>query len=161
MKIERISLRNYKSFKELTIDNLASLAFFVGANGAGKTTLFDIFGFLRDALKNNVRQAIEARGGFREVVTRGSAPEASIKIEIQFRMEIVDKSRLVTYLLEITSVDGLPAIQREVLRYKRGEYGAPYHFLDFSRGSGYAITNEEDFTKEDTDLTRRAGSQFA
>jgi predicted ATPase len=68
-------------------------------------------------------------------------------------MEIVGKSRLVTYRLEIGERLGLPVIEREILRYKRGAYGAPFRFLDFSRGSGYAITNEEDYTKEDTELT--------
>lgn len=153
MKIETISLRNYKSFKELTINNMTSLAFFVGANGAGKTTLFDVFGFLRDALKNNVRQAVQARGGFHEIITRGSGKKEKIEIELQFRMEIVGKSRLVTYRLEIEEQNGLPIIAREILRYKRGAYGAPYKFLDFSKGSGYAITNEEDYTKKDTELT--------
>ena len=153
MRIETISLKNYKSFRELTVTNMTSLAFFVGANGAGKTTLFDVFGFLRDALKNNVRQAVQARGGFRELITRGSGKKDKIEIELQFRMEIVGKSRLVTYRLEIGERSGLPVIEREILRYKRGAYGAPFRFLDFSRGSGYAITNEEDYTKEDTELT--------
>lgn len=153
MRIETISLKNYKSFKELTVANMTSLAFFVGANGAGKTTLFDVFGFLRDALKNNVRQAVQARGGFRELITRGCGKRDKIEIELQFRMEIVGKSRLVTYRLEIGERLGLPVIEREILRYKRGAYGAPFRFLDFSRGSGYAITNEEDYTKEDTELT--------
>jgi len=153
MRIETISLKNYKSFRELTVTNMTSLAFFVGANGAGKTTLFDVFGFLRDALKNNVRQAVQARGGFRELITRGSGKKDKIEIELQFRMEIVGKSRLVTYRLEIGERLGLPVIEREILRYKRGAYGAPFRFLDFSRGSGYAITNEEDYTKEDTELT--------
>ena len=42
--------------------------------------------------------------------------------------------------------DGKPFVEREVLRYKRGAYGAPFRFLDFSAGRGYAITNEEDFS---------------
>jgi predicted ATPase len=154
MKIEKIYLRNYKSFKVLTIADITSLTFFVGANGAGKTTLFDVFGFLRDALKNNVRQAVQARGGFHELITRGSGPKEKIEIELQFRMEIVGKSRLVTYRLEIAVKNGLPIIEREILRYKRGAYGAPFRFLDFSRGTGYAITNEEEFTKADSELTR-------
>ncbi|MDT9693834.1 hypothetical protein Q5762_37045, partial [Streptomyces sp. P9(2023)] len=45
-------------------------------------------------------------------------------------------------------------VRREVLRYKRGRYGSPYHFLDFSGGVGYAITNEEDFDKQDEELQR-------
>lgn len=47
-------------------------------------------------------------------------------------------------------------MQRELLRYKRGRYGSPFHFLDFSAGEGYAITNEEDFNKADEDMEREA-----
>ncbi|WP_244241847.1 AAA family ATPase [Xanthomonas fragariae] len=47
-------------------------------------------------------------------------------------------------------------MQRELLRYKRGRYGSPYHFLDFSKGEGYAITNEEDFKKADSELDRES-----
>ncbi|WP_238135570.1 AAA family ATPase [Xanthomonas fragariae] len=43
-----------------------------------------------------------------------------------------------------------------MLRYKRGRYGSPYHFLDFSKGEGYAITNEEDFKKADSELDRES-----
>jgi predicted ATPase len=40
------------------------------------------------------------------------------------------------------------------LRYKRGRYGSPYRFLDFTNGSGFAITNEEDFDRPDESLDR-------
>ena len=125
----------------------------IGANGTGKSTLFDIFGFLRDALKNNIRQALQIRGGYKEVITRGQEKE-DIEIELQFRMKISDTERLVTYILRIGQEENRPMIKREILRYKRGEHGAPFHFLDFQRGQGYAITNEEDFSKPDKELDR-------
>ncbi|MEZ4774358.1 MAG: AAA family ATPase [Bacteroidia bacterium] len=152
MKIESIKLKNFKAFQNLEINNLSELAIFVGANGVGKTTLFDAFGFLSDSLKNNIRQALLKRGGFKEVITRGQ--QGWIEIELQFRLSIAGKNRLVTYRLEIGEEKGRPIIEREILRYKRGAYGSPYHFLDFSRGSGYAITNEEDFDKPDEELDR-------
>ena len=152
MKVECIKLKNYKTFEDLELSNLPSLAIFVGANGSGKTTLFDLFGFLSDSLKNNVRQAIQKRGGFREVISRGKT--GFIEIELQFRILIASKDRLVTYRLEIGEENGLPFIQREILRYKRGSYGSPYHFLDFTKGTGYAITNEEAFDKKDEELNR-------
>ncbi len=124
-----------------------------GANGTGKSTLFDIFGFLRDALNGNVRQALDARGRFPEIVTRGHEQE-SIVVEIQVKMDIVKVSRLVTYHLEIGQDDGRPLIKRESLRYKRGRYGAPFYFLDFQNGAGFAIANEEDFKKPGLELTR-------
>ncbi|MEZ5430888.1 MAG: hypothetical protein R3F31_06835 [Verrucomicrobiales bacterium] len=38
-------------------------------------------------------------------------------------MEIADRQRLVTYLLEIGQEAGKPIVRREILRYKRGRHG--------------------------------------
>jgi predicted ATPase len=153
MKIESIKLKNFKTFKDVELKNIPSFLVIVGANGSGKTTLFNVFGFLHDCLKGNVRQALDSRGRFKEVLSR-EATKQCIEIEIQYRMAIAGTDRLVTYSLEITEQDGSPFVKREVLRYKRGRYGSPYHFLDFSNGEGYAITNESDFQKSDEELTR-------
>ena len=156
MKVERIHLRNYKAFSDVTIEGIKSYSVFVGANGTGKSTLFDVFAFLRDCLQENVRAALNRRGGFREVVSRGHETE-TILIELQIRMTISNKERLVTYLLEISSQGLAPIVEREILRYKRGRYGAPFKFLNFTRGQGEAITNESEFAK-DTELTTESQS---
>jgi len=153
MKIVSIKIKNYRMFKNIHIRDIPPFCVIIGANGTGKSTLFDIFGFLRDALKNNIRQALQIRGGYKEVITRGQEKE-DIEIELQFRMKISDTERLVTYILRIGQEENRPMIKREILRYKRGEHGAPFHFLDFQRGQGYAITNEEDFSKPDKELDR-------
>jgi predicted ATPase len=153
MKIVSIKIKNYRVFENLEIKNIPGFCVIIGANGTGKSTLFDLFGFLRDSLKNNIRQALQIRGGFNEVVTRGKENE-NIEIELKFRMDILGTERLVTYVLIIGKIKGRPVIKREVLRYKRGEYGSPYHFLDFQKGKGYAITNEESFSHTDKDLDR-------
>lgn len=153
MRIESIRLKNYKAFRDATLKDIPPFLVVVGANGAGKTTLFDVFGFLHDCLKGNVRQALDARGRFKEVLSRDT-DEDTILIEIQYRMPIADVERLVTYSLEISERNNVPYVKREILRYKRGRYGSPFHFLDFSNGEGYAITNEEDFKKEDEELER-------
>jgi predicted ATPase len=150
MKIETISLKNFRAFRDVTIENLPSMAVFVGANGSGKTTLFDVFGFLRDALVHNVRQALARRGGFREVVSRNT--EGPIEIELKFRSQPNDPR--VTYSLAIALREGLPVVEREVLKYRRGQYGQPWKFLDFRFGEGEAITNEEDYDKPDAEQKR-------
>lgn len=155
MKIESIRLKNFKAFRDVHLTDMPSFLVVVGANGSGKSTLFDVFGFLHDCLKGNVRQALDKRGRFPEVLSRGCDPEKdSILIELQYRMTITGVERLVTYSLEIGENKGAPVVQRELLRYKRGRYGSPYHFLDFSKGEGYAITNEEDFNISDEELER-------
>ena len=154
MKIERILVKNFRALHNVELHNLPSLAVFMGENGSGKSTIFQVFGFLKDALKNNISTALQKMGGYKEVVTRGYTDEP-IVIEIQFRMSITGSERLVSYHLEIATVkSGLPVIQREILRYKRGGYGSPFHFLDFRNGEGFAISNEEDFSKPDKDMTK-------
>ena len=150
MRIESLSIKNYRVLKDVKIENLSLMNVFVGANGSGKSTLFDVFGFLRDALTHNVRQALARRGGFGEVVSRDS--EGPIEIEIKFRPP---EQPLVTYSLSIgQGENGRPIVKREVLKYRRGRYGQPWRFLDFQVGRGMAITNEEDYGKQDAEMQR-------
>ena len=153
MKIEYLRLKNFKVFRDIEMNDIPRFCVVVGANGTGKSTLFDVFGFLKDCLTYNVKYAFQSRGGFKEVVSRGHETE-NIVIELQFRMLITNVGRLVTYYLEIGTKNGHPVVEREILRYKRGSHGSPYHFLDFSVGEGYAITNEEDFNKTEEELER-------
>lgn len=160
MIIEEIRIQNFKALKDVHLKNLPAMAVFVGKNGTGKTTLFRIFAFLKESLSSNVRVALQREGGllgFKEVISRGCDPEKEvIAIEIKFRMEIADRQRLVTYRLEIGQQGGKPIVRREILRYKRGRHGSPFHFINFENGSGTAVSNEEDFNKPDEDLDREA-----
>jgi len=153
VELRSIAIQNYKALQDVRLKGVPKFMVLVGANGTGKTTFFDVFGFLRDALTGNIRQALDSRGRFPEVVTRGHEDEP-IVVELQIQMDIADRSRLVTYGLEIASEASKPFVKREFLRYKRGPHGAPYYFLDFKRGQGFAITNEEDYNKKDEDLER-------
>ena len=154
MCIESIEIRNYRLFKHAKLEHIPQLCVLVGANGTGKSTLFDVFSFLKDALSGNISKAVATRGGLRELTSRGGANEP-IELTMQFRLEITGYQRLVTYMLKIEAdPQGRPVIAREVLRYKRGRSGKPFHFLDFAYGKGYAINNEEDFSKSDEELRR-------
>jgi len=159
MHIEKIAIWNFKALKAVELTGLPPVSVFVGKNGTGKSTLFRVFSFLKTCLESDVRQALAKEGGlrgFQEVVTRGSPSAEEIRIELKFRMEIAGVQRLVTYLLNIGQKQAKPVVNREILRYKRGESGAPFHFIDFRRGKGEAVNNEEDFNKPDKDLTRES-----
>ena len=137
MQIETIELRNYRLFRKATLADLPRLTVVVGANGSGKSTLFDAFSFLKEALSHNVAQAVAHRGGFEELVSRGEG--GPIGFTVKFRES---GGRLATYQVDIANDDGRPVVGREVLKFRRGQYGKPWHFVDFSRGRGTAITNE-------------------
>lgn len=154
MHIESIEIKNYRLFRSAKLGRIPRLCVLVGANGTGKSTLFDVFSFLKDALAMNVGKAVSKRGGYKELASRGFATDP-IELTIQFRLEITGHERLVTYLLKLEpDTSGRAVVAREVLRYKRGSNGKPFHFLDFAHGKGYAITNEEDFSKAEEDLRR-------
>ena len=153
MPIERIHLHNFKVFQDVLIKEIPEFAVFTGANGTGKSTLFDVFGFLKDCLTYNVSKALQFRGGFKEVVSRGHEQE-NIEIEIQYKLPVATVDRLVTYRVEIGIRDEKPSVVREILRYKRSSYGAPCHFLDFSNGTGLAVVNEEGFDRNGEQLQR-------
>ncbi|MDP8244212.1 MAG: AAA family ATPase [Candidatus Hinthialibacter antarcticus] len=153
MKIESIRLKNFKAFQDIEISNLPSFCVFVGANGTGKSTIFSVFGFLRDAMTSNVNTALMKLGGsrgFKEVRSRNS--DGPIEIEMKFR----DKPNkpLITYYLQINEKNARAYVEREVLKYRRGSSGQPWHFLDFTNGEGSAVTNELEKVQEDKDLQR-------
>ena len=137
MQIEGIEIKNYRLFRHLMLSDLPRMTVVVGANGSGKSTLFDVFSFLKDALTENVSAAVARRGGFRELVSRGTS--GPIVLIIKFRES---GGRLVTYQLEIGTEEGRVVVEREVLRYRRGRRGQPWRFVDFSKGIGTAITSE-------------------
>ena len=143
MKIESIEIENYRLFRRIKLNNLPSMVVVVGANGSGKSTLFDVFSFFKESLTQNVAVAVARRGGYRELVSRNS--EGPIKLTLQFRES---EGRLVTYQLVIGLREGRVAVEREVLRYRRGQHGRPWHFVDFKHGVGQAITNEADYGQE-------------
>lgn len=145
MKIEKIKIQRFKVFKDTEIRNLPNMCVFLGANGAGKSTLFDVFSFLSDCLKNNVKTAINKRGGFKEVISREQ--KGDIEFEIKFRNDAEQEKRqpLVTYSLKIGLKDNFPIVKNEVLSYRRGGSGRPWKFLDISEGEGTAIVNEDEY----------------
>ena len=149
MQIEQIRIRNFRAFKDVKMRDIPRLAILVGANGTGKSTLFSVFGFLRDAMSTNVRTALSKLGGsrgFKEVRSRNA--RGPIEIEIKYRVR--HGSPLITYSISIGTQQNRPVVEREILRYRRYSYGRPWHFLDFRRGEGYAVTNEAEEVEEVT-----------
>lgn len=153
MKIESIRLKNFKAFKDFEMSDIPKLCIVIGANGTGKSTIFSVFSFLKEALRSNVKTALIKIGGnkgFQEVRSRNTT--GPIEIELKFRQNTT--SPLITYFLQINSVNKKIVVEREVLKYRRGQHGKPWHFLDFTNGKGTAVTNELDSVDDIKDLVR-------
>jgi predicted ATPase len=114
-----------------------------------------VFSFLRDAMTTNVTAALGRLGGsrgFQEVRSRNS--EGPIEIELKLRTDLGEQSRLITYFLQIAEEGGRPVVEREILMYPRGSDGKPWHFIDFRRGAGEAVTNELAAVSDERELER-------
>ena len=141
MQLESIRLKNFRAFRDAEMKKIPKFCILVGANGVGKSTVFSVFDFLKHLMSSNVNVALARLGGsrgFKEVRSRNS--DGPIEIEIKFRENA--KSPLATYFLQIAERNGRAYVAREVLKYRRGSKGQPWHFLDFANGRGYAVTNE-------------------
>lgn len=158
MQIESIRLKNFRAFRDVHLKNIPRFCVLVGANGTGKSTLFSVFAFLRDAMTTNVTAALGRLGGSRglhEVRSRGCS--GPIEIALKLRTSLGQgRTRLITYELHIDEVHGRAAVVREVLQYRRGSRGQPWRFLDFSLGTGEAVTNELESVADESQLKREA-----
>ncbi|MCL2880374.1 MAG: AAA family ATPase [Treponema sp.] len=139
MRIQTLNIKNFKVFKSINITEIPKMAVFLGMNGSGKSTFFDIFGFLNDCLAKNVKAALTSRGGFSEVISREQS--GNIEFLIQFRQ--AEDDPLITYELSIgLDEKNQPVIVKEIVRFRRGQYGAPFKILDFAYGEGEALIGE-------------------
>jgi predicted ATPase len=156
MRLQTLRIKNYKVFKDVEISNIPNMAVFLGMNGVGKTTFFDIFGFLNDCLTMNVKAALAARGGYSEVISREQ--NGNIEFFIQFRQ--AENEPLVTYELSIgLDAKKQPVILKEIMRFRRGQSGAPFKILDFANGEGVALIGEFK-TRDDISNAERRRQQL-
>ena len=151
MKIESLEIHNYKVFRNVTIKDLPNMAVFLGKNGVGKTTFFDVFGFLHDCLNSNVKTALAKRGGFKEVLSRDQSGDISFVIKFRPSKD----EPLITYELSIgLDEQNKAVVKKEILRFRRGQKGAPWKVLEFYSGEGLAAEGKLN-SYEDVNLTTR------
>ncbi|GAB4194825.1 MAG: AAA family ATPase [Roseiflexaceae bacterium] len=141
-RIEEISIQNYRALRHLELRSLTPLTVLLGPNGSGKSTLLDVFAFLAECFSTGLRQAVDKRGRFRELRSRGA--EGPIVIEIKYREQSVSKpqSPVITYHLAIEEGARGPYVYEEWLQWRRGVNGRPFRFLDFRNGIGQVISGE-------------------
>ncbi|MFN8206149.1 MAG: AAA family ATPase [Bacteroidales bacterium] len=84
MIISRLTLKNWKNFKELDI-SLQERCFFVGANASGKSNLLDVFRFLRDISKpgGGLQKALGDRDGVSKIRSLSARKNPNIEISVE------------------------------------------------------------------------------
>ena len=137
-RIERLKVLNYRALRNIELKKLTPLTVLLGPNGSGKSTVFDVFAFLAECFESGLRRAWDKRGRAKELKSRGGT--GPVLIEIGYREK--PRKPLITYHLEVDEINGKPVVTREWLRWKRGSYGRPFEFLNYTRGVGSVISGE-------------------
>lgn len=140
-RIEKLTVKNFRSLHNLELNKITPLTVFLGPNGSGKSTILDLFAFLSECFTDGLKRAWDKRNRFKEMRTRGA--EGPIVIELKYREKYKPKTPLITYHLEINEENNKPIVEVEWVWWKRFSTGHPYKFLDFSRGEGNVIPGNE------------------
>jgi predicted ATPase len=144
-RIESLRVKNYRALHDLELKNITPLTVFLGPNGSGKSTIFDVFAFLSECFSVGLRKALDKRGRFKELRTRGS--KGPIEIELKYRER--EGLPIITYHLSLDEGISGPFVAEEWLQWRRGQQGKPFRFLDFKNGRGQAIAGEKPIIEDE------------
>ena len=155
-RIEQVTIGNFRSLQKVDFRGIAPLTALLGANGSGKSTFFDVFAFLSDCFSEGLRRAVDKRGKFSDLRSRGQSGPITFEVAYREGGQIEGKRPgLVRYHLEIDELEGRPVVASEWMHWKRGSWGAPFRFLDYRYGHGSVISGalpEQDDTKTNLPL---------
>ncbi len=155
-RVEQVTIGNFRSLQKVDFRSITPLTALLGANGSGKSTFFDVFAFLSDCFSEGLRRAVDKRGKFSDLRSRGQGGPITFEVAYREGGQIDGKRPgLVRYHLEIDEHEGRPVVASEWMHWKRGSWGAPFRFLDYRYGQGSVISGalpEQDDKKTDLPL---------
>jgi predicted ATPase len=82
--IEKITLKGYKSIRNLTDLELGSVNVLIGANGSGKSNFVSFFRLLRELVENRLEKAVNHAGGADRQLHLGPKHTHQIEAELKF-----------------------------------------------------------------------------
>ena len=107
--VRRVVLRDYKSIRECDV-TLGPLTLLVGLNGSGKSNFLDALRFVSDALRTNLRNAVEQRGEVGQIIRRGKDECKGFSIELTVALS---GDRTGEFSVTVVEDQGLPIIWEE------------------------------------------------
>lgn len=84
MKIDSISIKNYKSIKELDNFPLTNLNILIGANGAGKSNFISFFKMLNMIIEKKFQEYVKVHGGANNILHFGTKVSSILYGNVDF-----------------------------------------------------------------------------
>lgn len=82
--LKKISIKGFKSIKELVDFELSNLNVFIGSNGAGKSNLIEFFEVIKRIPDKNVNSFIMQNGGINDFFFQGRKNTEKIEVNLMF-----------------------------------------------------------------------------
>src|SRR6266498_468117 len=83
--ITQLRFKNWRSLKDVTIDDLQPITVFIGANSSGKTNILDAMSFIRDTSQNSLVPIIQQLGYLR-IQTTEIAKDENVELEFTYKI---------------------------------------------------------------------------
>lgn len=115
MKIHNISIKNFKSIRQLDDFELRDINILIGSNGAGKSNFISFFKFLNQIVNKHLQTYTAKKGGADTFLYFGKKISPFLILEIVFEWESGRKEGY-SIQLEITDNEGF-IIKKEVIQY--------------------------------------------
>ncbi len=93
--LTHLRFKNWRSLRDVTIEDLTPITVLIGPNSSGKTNILDALYFLRDMMSEDILQAVYKRGGGEKIRTFGAAEDEPV--EIEFTSHIAEFTRPLSY----------------------------------------------------------------
>lgn len=147
MLVKSIAVSNFKSFRNLSLDQLGRFNVLIGTNASGKTNFIQIFRFLRDIANHGLANAISLQGGpdFLRNANLHQDEECGIRITYDPDLSITRKKDGRTFTikyLEVTYEFRFHFPDGEGLRVTRDHLTKKLELIDAETPNGAPIRTE-------------------
>ena len=95
--MDKITIKGYKSFKDITID-LKQLNLLIGSNGAGKSNFLSVFEMLGRCFNQSLTNYVASKGGVDKFLFQGRKETEHIEVKV-----VQDAN---SYTLKLQEADG-------------------------------------------------------
>lgn len=124
-KVTHITIKGYKSIKQLENFGLSDLNVMIGPNGAGKSNFISFFKFLGELARGGLQSYIHKSGGANSILYFGSKNTNAIEVKVDFGPNSY------WFKLVPTADDSL-YFEDEGCSYQGPQYKTPYEFTTLS-----------------------------
>ena len=128
MKIKKIEVENFKSYKKLSID-FNNLNYIIGGNASGKSNFVSVLKFFSDIVEYGIDDAILLQGGIKYLYNVNSHKGSCFKYYVS--IVLPEKNSEIRRILPVKDGVYIPTVLDYTLKIKPND-----------RGEGYKVLNE-------------------